>query len=43
MMEWWSDGVLEWAQMKMQMRREISLRMMANLTMRVSGVHIYPE
>jgi hypothetical protein len=29
--------------MKMQMRREIILRMMANLTMRVSGVHIYPE
>jgi hypothetical protein len=40
-MEYWSIGVLEWVQM--QMRRKIFLRITANLTMRVSGVHIYPE
>jgi hypothetical protein len=43
MMEYWSIGVLERVQMKMQMRREIILRIIVNLTLRAVGVHIYPN
>jgi hypothetical protein len=47
-MEWWSTGVMEywnmeWVQMKMQMRMEIILGIIANSALRAAGGLIYPR